>query len=119
MLNLTRKARTAVRILTRPLIEERERARKSILYRAAGQALDPAVHLREAVDWLIRAQDAGSDRGVSYGSDFGSGFLPSYPETTGYIIPTFLALCRYLKRDEFRSRAVEMGEWESAVQLES
>jgi hypothetical protein len=37
-------------------------------------------------------QDAGADRGISYGVPFGQDFLPSYPETTVYISPMFLKL---------------------------
>jgi hypothetical protein len=44
---------------------------------------DPELHMREAAEWLVRAQDAGSNRGVSYGAEFGGDFLESYPETTG------------------------------------
>jgi hypothetical protein len=80
---------------------------------------DIELHLREAVEWLVRAQDAGDDRGVSYGVKFGGPFLASYPETTGYIIPTFLALADYYGDASLSKRAVEMGEWESGIQLES
>ena len=50
--------------------------------------------LDEAAQWLARTQDAGSDRGISYGADIGGPFLESYPETTGYIIPTLIELAR-------------------------
>jgi hypothetical protein len=74
--------------------------------------------LREAADWLKRAQDAGADRGVSWGVDFGGPFLGSYPETTGYIIPTFLKLADHYKDESFLRRGVEMGKWESEIQME-
>jgi hypothetical protein len=74
--------------------------------------------VEEAAGWLQRAQDAGSDRGVSYGADFGGPFLESYPETTGYIIPTFLKLADYYKDEAFLQRAVEMGRWESTIQMD-
>lgn len=80
---------------------------------------DVALHLREGAEWLVRAQDAGTDRGVSYGVKFGGPFLKSYPETTGYIIPTFLRLADYYEDDSFAQRAIEMAEWESQVQMES
>ena len=65
-------------------------------------------------------KDHGGDRGVAYGTRFGEGFTPeSYPETTGYIICTFLELAKYYKNDEYLFRAVEMGEWESAIQMPS
>ncbi|MFN8629501.1 MAG: hypothetical protein U0838_04025 [Chloroflexota bacterium] len=45
-----------------------------------------------AADWLRRAQDATTDGGVSWGYRLRGGWAPSYPETTGYIVPTYLAL---------------------------
>src|SRR5262245_38916208 len=53
-------------------------------------------HLRAAADWLTRAQDATDDGGVSGRFLLKSGWTSSYPETTGYIIPTFLALATVL-----------------------
>src|SRR5205807_4735609 len=81
--------------------------------------IDAARHLREAAEWLKRAQDYGVDRGVAYGSDFGHGFLPSYPETTEYIICTFLRLSEHYQDPDFFNRAVAMGEWETAIQMPS
>jgi len=95
-----------------------DRLRRSGRYHESPTDTDAERHLREAVGWLKRAQDAGTDRGVSYGLDFGGPFLESYPETTGYIIPTFLKLADYYKDDSFVERAVEMGEWESEVQMD-
>jgi hypothetical protein len=79
--------------------------------------LDPARHLREAIEWLKRAQDAGVDRGVSYGVFFGNDFDVSYPETTGYICSTFVEQERRTGDGNLLSRAIEMGDWEIAVQL--
>jgi len=59
------------------------------------------------MQWLIRAQDAGRNRGVSYGVEFGGSFLESYPETTGYIIPTFLAYGDRTGDASFQQRAVD------------
>src|SRR5262249_37004778 len=94
-----------------------DRARRGHLYRPAGDT-DLDRHLRAATDWLVRAQDAGADRGVSYGADFGGTWLESYPETTGYIIPTFLRLSDSYADESLARRAVEMGTWESEVQME-
>lgn len=74
-------------------------------------------HLREAIDWLYRAQDATGDRGVSHSYLLGHGWMRSYPETTGYIIPTLLNWYRLSGEDEARRRALEMAEWELTVQL--
>jgi len=76
-------------------------------------------HIQQAAGWLIRAQDVGEDRGVAYGARLGGGFLPSYPETTGYIIPTFLQLAQHYDDTEYKQRALEMGDWEISVQMPS
>jgi hypothetical protein len=73
------------------------------------------IHLEAALDWLCRAQDAGGGRGVSAGYFLRRGWMPPYPETTGYIIPTLLA-CRDLGAD-YVDRARRMGDWEIEIQL--
>lgn len=113
----------SVKRVLRPLklavLLARDRLRWGPRYGRLHDNLDPVQHLRAAADWLVRAQDAGSDRGVSYGAVFGEGFQESYPETTGYIIPTFLELARQWGEPSYRSRAMEMGDWEIAIQMDS
>jgi uncharacterized protein YyaL (SSP411 family) len=48
---------------------------------------------------------------------FGQDFQRSYPETTGYIIPTFVDLASRRNEPELMRRAVEMGDWEISIQL--
>lgn len=81
-------------------------------------------HLVEAVGWLCRAQDAVEGGGVSYGFDVRRGWLSPYPETTGYIITTFLrgastgaAHAAGLDADDLRERAARMARWLTKVQL--
>lgn len=62
-------------------------------------------HLRAAAGWLGRAQDATGDGGVSGRYFLASGWSPSYPETTGYLVPTFLALADELGDAAWRDRA--------------
>ena len=71
--------------------------------------LDDQAHLGAAIDWLCRAQDVVAG-GVSAGYFFKRGWMPPYPETTGYIIPTLLAAGHV-------DRAVALGEWEITVQM--
>ena len=63
-----------------------------------------AYHLRSAIEWLCRAQDVRNDKpdagGVSAGWSFEDGWLPSYPETSGYIVETFIAAARTLDGSE-------------------
>jgi hypothetical protein len=77
---------------------------------------DHKTHLKAAIDWLCRAQDVNSDGGVSAGWSFEDGWLPSYPETTGYIIETFLAAAKILQRDELVGRTCRMIDWELSLQ---
>lgn len=79
------------------------------------------VHLKGAVSWLCRAQDARDDKedrgGVSAGWSFEDGWLPGYPETTGYIIETFLAAADVLEQRDLEERARSMLDWELSIQL--
>jgi hypothetical protein len=97
--------------------ERSQRHRLASLYAPDSQDLDLSRHISETRDWLKRAQDAGVDRGVSYGVFFGEDFDVSYPETTGYICSTFVEQEHLTGDAEFLRRATEMGDWEIAVQL--
>lgn len=77
---------------------------------------------RDAADWLIRAWYATANFGVSYGyfpCEDKKGWLDSYPETTGYIIPTMLEFARRYSYDAARSMALKMARWEIDIQMES
>lgn len=76
-----------------------------------------ATHLAETFQWLRAAQDAGDDGGVAARYCLANGWLPSYPETTGYIIPTFLEYANIFGDDDARDRALRMADWEIDVQL--
>jgi hypothetical protein len=96
-----------------------DRMKYSHAYTKPHSNLDFDTHIKEAAAWLCRAQDAPGDRGVSYGAQFKEGFLESYPETTGYIIPTFLRLADSLGDPAYLDRAIEMADWEISIQMES
>lgn len=90
------------------------------------EALDDTKHLSETAKWLCRAQDNTPDGGVSRGykaaiyKGHGKyGWQSSYPETTGYIIPTFLALSKHLEDTILIDRALKMADWEIDIQLPS
>jgi uncharacterized protein YyaL (SSP411 family) len=87
----------------------------------AEEAQPHAAHLDATVDWLCRAQDVRNgcpdSGGVSAGWSFEDGWLPSYPETTGYIIETMLAAAGVLQRPELVDRAQRMIDWELSIQL--
>jgi hypothetical protein len=83
-------------------------------------------HLDATLAWLERAHDATGRKGVArsyalhrhprYGC---TGWLPAYPETTGYIVPTLYDAARLLARPELAARATEMSAWESEIQMAS
>lgn len=75
-----------------------------------------------AVGWLLRAQDATPDDGVAFGyfpCEQTSGWLPSYPETTGYIIPSLLEYAALVGDVSIRERARRMALWETTIQMPS
>jgi hypothetical protein len=73
----------------------------------------------EGVAWLGRAQDcsASADGGVARHYSLLEGWGRSYPETTGYIVPTMLAYARRCDNDEARRRAKRMLDWLVSLQL--
>lgn len=83
-------------------------------------------HLEAAIQWICHAQDAFNDGGVArsyslvYNSFFNrKGWIPSYPETTGYIIPTMFDYAKLTDNKEIFKRAVRMADWECDVQMEN
>lgn len=77
--------------------------------------LDQRAALREAVGYLLRAQRHGTDKGMgSY--HLTNGWGASYPETTGYAIPTLIAAAGMLPWDEADKAAVEAAEWLLTIQ---
>jgi hypothetical protein len=80
--------------------------------------------LAAAMAWICAAQDATDDGGVARSFAFAyqpyfkrKGWMASYPETTGYIIPTMFDYAQRSGRAEFFERAVRMADWECAVQM--
>jgi len=82
--------------------------------------LDDKTHLAAALNWLCLAQDVRDGRsdagGVSAGWHFRDGWLPAYPETTGYIVETFIDSANALKRPDLIGRAHRMIDWELTLQ---
>lgn len=83
-------------------------------------------HLSAAVEWLVRAQDVTGTGGIARGYSAAwnpyfqaRGWQAAYPETTGYIIPTFFEAAHRFGRSDLSDRAVRAADWEIEVQLES
>src|SRR6266704_112208 len=114
---MKRQLRAMGGLLFRRLRHQFDKFRLARLYTGLHTNFDSNLHLRTATEWLCRAQDAGPDRGVSYGVRFGGNFQASYPEATGYIICTFLDLADVYRDPMFVERALQMGQWEIDVQM--
>lgn len=84
-------------------------------------AEDPGLEktLAGAMAWLCKAQDSAvpADGGVARDYSLIKGWSSSYPETTGYIIPTFLDYAHKTGDSSWRDRARRMLDWLTAIQL--
>ena len=82
---------------------------------------DPGIEktIEGAIGWLCRAQDfsTSADGGVARVYHLIHGWSSSYPETTGYVIPTFLDYAGRFGVAEMRHRARRMLRWLSRIQL--
>ena len=76
-------------------------------------------HLDSTMKWLTSAQDNSVTGGIPRAWDVKNKWLDPYPETTGYIIPTFIDYFKITKNHEFLERAIKMGKWESRLQLKN
>jgi hypothetical protein len=100
-------------------------ADKALLLRSCWRSARPrrgrSPSLRESLEaayrWICVAQDATRDGGVAAWFDLIRGWSASYPETTGYIIPTLLTYASVLSDPDARNRAIRMADWEVEVQL--
>jgi len=117
------------RVLLRPLNREVARHAAWDCFRYIAKSVQPiegetGQRASAAAGWLLRAQDATPDDGVSLGyfpcdQNGTNGWRLSYPETTGYIIPTLLEFARRFKEEEIWQRALRMANWEMTIQMPS
>jgi len=91
---------------------------KDRLFRVSYGVLSNDIHLKESAEWLLRAQSVGIDNGVSRMYSLLSGWGPSYPETTGYIIPTLIEYSKLSSDKRYLNHALEMADWLVEIQLE-
>lgn len=79
---------------------------------------DNRRHLDAAISWLKLAHDVTGNGGVAQTFLVRSRrWAPSYPETTGYIIPTLYRYAALANDEDCRARARRMAEWEIEIQL--
>lgn len=102
-----------------PALPEMAR-REAAVDKAGLSAGDPGPEavIQACTHWLCTAQDCtqSADRGVSRHFSLIKGWATSYPETTGYIVPTFWAVADHLGRPELAERAQAMLDWLVSIQ---
>jgi hypothetical protein len=75
--------------------------------------------IAEALAWIGRAQDNSStaDGGVARHYCLLTGWGASYPETTGYIVPTLIREGLAVENGEWLERALTMLDWLVSIQM--
>lgn len=101
--------------LTPAAKEENRRDLDAGLYDDAGIART----VDAAIAWLCLAQDRSptQDGGVARHYSLLTGWGTSYPETTGYIVPTFITVGQGNNDDALLQRARRMLDWVVAIQM--
>ena len=101
-----------------PAPAKRERRRD----RGGLPATDPGLDrvIDAAVGWLGRAQDCSvsADGGVARDYSLLGGWATSYPETTGYIVPTMIDYAEMTGDQGASERARRMLDWLAAIQFD-
>ena len=82
---------------------------------ARRRRLDTADHARAAVAWLLRAAKVGGG-GFAHSLHLVRGWLPAYPETTGYILPTLALAGRRYGLPETEAALARAWQWLQAIQ---
>jgi hypothetical protein len=114
---LIRPLRTLRHYLRMPAVAKTERRLDSQGLPAHDPGPERAIY--EGIAWLKRAQDysASADGGVARHYSLLTGWGASYPETTGYIIPTMLTYARCHSDEPIRWRAKRMLDWLVSIQF--
>jgi uncharacterized protein YyaL (SSP411 family) len=72
--------------------------------------------IEAGIRWLCLSHDVTGRNGASGSFSLLGGWLPPFPETTGYILQTLLQYGRRTNGSEYVDRAREMGDWEIDLQ---
>lgn len=79
----------------------------------------PQAAITAGLRWLGRAQDCSASHDGGFARDFSllTGWATSYPETSGYIVPTLIAEADAGGGDDLRDRAERCLDWLVAIQF--
>lgn len=87
-------------------------------YKAFELQHNTQAHLTAALEWLLESQRVTQTPGFSAGYCFQNGWLPPYPETTGYIIRTMWDASVLLGDPSYATAALSAAQWEIDVQMD-
>jgi len=80
------------------------------------EALPEKERIRIALNWILRMQN--QDGGITSQYSLLYGRCPNFPETTGYIIPTFIKGYYFLNDQKYLDAAKKAGDWLIEIQNE-
>lgn len=108
---------TLMMLLTMPVPAKKEHLLDFFKITPAEPAVEESIHA--SLNWLLRAQANSKphDGGFSRHYCLRNGWGPSYPETTGYIIPTLLECEKEFDRPELGAAAEEALNWLIGIQF--
>ena len=114
MLSILRKLRDEWQL---PAAAKAERTKDAAGLSATDPGIDAVIDA--GAQWLATAQahSASADGGVARDYSLIKGWATSYPETTGYIVPTMIDYANLRQRPEFNQHARRMLDWMTAIQL--
>lgn len=88
-------------------------------FRQTEKITSDVIHLEASLKWIENAMKKKKGKGIPLAYSFSLGWLPSYPETTGYIIDSIIAYAKQFEKKELIETAIHLGDWELSIQLES
>ena len=111
------KLRSVNNYLRLPAAAKAERSRDRLDLPTSDPGIDDAIDA--AATWLCAAQDNSvtRDGGVARHYSLLTGWGSSYPETTGYIVPTMLSYAALRDDENVRDRAKHMLDWLVSIQF--
>ncbi|MEX0966094.1 MAG: beta-L-arabinofuranosidase domain-containing protein [Bacteroidia bacterium] len=77
------------------------------------------LHLQKTMEWLWLSCENGQGGSASHYNLVNGKWLDPFPETTGYIIPTFFDYAEMYGEKRFYDRAIRLTDWLGEAQLDN
>ena len=86
-------------------------------YSYSRENISTSTTLSVVMEWISASQDSQEDGGFSAYFSLYGGFGPSYPETTGYLIPTLIDYAKMFGEKKYSGRAEKAAKWLLGLQF--